>query len=372
MRRQALTKLEVVVIVLVIVVLLICVGFVLPIQIAFFVLFGWAVHLYRLSGLVRVNWTELAGAVVALGIFGYGVHWFCDWLWEAIQAKRSEADANARHAAEGEVKPSPQPAHVDWRAKWSAMIVALVMLMFVAGISMVGVTHHLVWMLGSQEKLTDDATRDVYRRSHSRNNLNHSIGFGLHNYHDTHEHFPPGATADDRGRLLHGWMAAILPYYEEEKLSKTIDFDRAWDDPINAKVFKAPIKTYQLPYPDIPLTDPAGYSMSGYSSNVNVIGGTGPGKELAAITDGTSNTLLAGEAYGNYKPWGHPKNWRDPALGINSSPSGFGGPSKHGGVMVFTDGHVQLLSPDIDPTVISALGTPAGGESIPGGSRWND
>ena len=35
---------------------------------------------------------------------------------------------------------------------------------------------------------------------------------------------------------------------------------------------------------------------------------------------------MAGEVAGDFKPWGDPTNWRDPALGINRSPEGFGGP----------------------------------------------
>ena len=100
-------------------------------------------------------------------------------------------------------------------------------------------------------------------------------------------------------------------------------------------------------------------------TNQLLIGGTGNGLKLDQITDGTSNTLMAGEAFGHYKPRGHPRNWRDAALGINQSPYGFGGPRKSGGVIVMADASVRLLSADTDPAVLRALATPSGCEPVP-------
>ena len=84
------------------------------------------------------------------------------------------------------------------------------------------------------------------------------------------------------------------------------------------------------------------------------------------ITDGLSNTLLAGEAAGNFKPWGYPANARDPALGINKTPDGFGGPwiSKKGANFMFADASIRFFTDDIDPAVLKALSTPNGGESV--------
>jgi hypothetical protein len=68
-------------------------------------------------------------------------------------------------------------------------------------------------------------------------------------------------------------------------------------------------------------------------------------------------------------PWGAPGNARDPALGLKPGSKTMG-VSVHDGVTIigFADGRVMAVSNDIDPTVLKALSTPDGGETIPEGS----
>ena len=76
-------------------------------------------------------------------------------------------------------------------------------------------------------------------------------------------------------------------------------------------------------------------------------------------------TFLGGEAKTNFKPWGHPANWRDPADGINKSPEGFGGPWAGGiTIMSFCDGSARVIADDVDSRIIEALATPTGGEDL--------
>ena len=80
------------------------------------------------------------------------------------------------------------------------------------------------------------------------------------------------------------------------------------------------------------------------------------------VTDGTSNTVFAGEVKGTFRPWGDVINWRDLRLGINVSPDGFGGPFKGGCNLLLGDGSVRFVSDGISPEVLKALSTPKGNE----------
>ncbi len=104
---------------------------------------------------------------------------------------------------------------------------------------------------------------------------------------------------------------------------------------------------------------------------------------FADVTDGTSNTLLAGEC--DFMPAGTPSsppegpvwaygylyNWTGTYYGINkrdsSSDAEFGAfRSEHtgGANFVMADGSVHFLTSSIDPTTFTDLGTRAGGEAV--------
>src|SRR5262249_45237366 len=111
--------------------------------------------------------------------------------------------------------------------------------------------------------------------------------------------------------------------------------------------------------------DREGFYLIHYAANIRVMGGDTP-RSFKDITDGVSNTILAGEVADNLKPWGYPANWRDPALGINKSADGFGGPwkTRRGVQFIFVDGSWHFIKEDIDPATLKALSTPDGGESV--------
>jgi hypothetical protein len=86
---------------------------------------------------------------------------------------------------------------------------------------------------------------------------------------------------------------------------------------------------------------------------------------LSEIADGIADTFLAGEVRSRFKPWGHPTNWRDLRLGINQSEAGFGGPWISGAQFLMADGTVRFINEKMDPKILEAIATPAGGEPIP-------
>jgi len=300
-------------------------------------LFGWMLFPFNVLPSITVNIEACLSAIVCLAMLTTGVHFFLRWLY----AQRRLAGDPA----------SPR----SWRLNWTVIGLAVVMLMFVAGVSAVGVVHQVVWL---------SRTPAVWFSSeHLR-----MMGLGTHMYVDKHGmKLPPGATFDEHGRMMHGWMCRVLPFVAYEQwleLNERIDLTLPWDHPNNAAAFGTIVREYQChDYAPLQKKDGAGYAMSHYASNVHVIGGE-RALPFKSITDGTSTTLLIGESAGNYRPWGYPVNWRDPSIGLNRSPDGFGNAAGRGANFVFADGMVRFLSNKISPNVLKALSTPAGGEIV--------
>jgi hypothetical protein len=202
--------------------------------------------------------------------------------------------------------------------------------------------------------------REAARRSQSKNNLK-QIGLAMHNYHDTYLSFPPGVTVDQKGTLHHGWEARILPYIDASPVYSQIDFNKPWDDPVNLALFQTPLPVFRDP--SAPLDrDPQGLPISDYAANELVLG-SNHGFALRSISDGSSNTMLAGTMAGDQRGWGTPFNNRDPSLGINTGPRSFGGP-RPGALILLADGSVRFVSQTVSPEIMKALATPDGGERV--------
>ena len=207
------------------------------------------------------------------------------------------------------------------------------------------------------------------RQWQSASNLR-QIALGLLAYSNQSHHFPPGAVRDAEGKPLHGWPTLILPYVDNVEAYNGLNLARPWDDPTagpngapsNRTITQTGIGIYRNPgIPEVPVDlRPV---MLNYATNAWVIG-DGPPRRLDSITDGLAQTLLGGEAAGNYHPWGYPVPWRDPNLGINQSPSGFGSPFDGGANFMFADGSVRFLRNETPMTIFHALATPDGGESV--------
>jgi hypothetical protein len=327
-----------------------CLGLTGPGQAAWELLVGWIPFLSRTWPIVTVDWAGVAAAAFCLTVGGAGLHFFARWFY-AQRAKARSPEAR-----------TGQP----WRLRWTAAIIAVLVLMFVAGITVVGLSHQAAWLLTSPEPLSRQG-RFAGERAQIENQLK-QMGLGAHFYHDTHKHFPAGGVFDEYGRGLHGWQTFLLPYLEQEPLYRQINLKLPWTHTENASCFQAQVPVYLTKSTD-EIVSRDGFALSHFAGNVRVLGGVPLKAE--DIKDGLSNTLLAGEAAGNFKPWGHPRNWRDPALGLNRSLDGFGSPAPRDRVvLLFTDGSVRILGKDLSPAILHALSTPNGGETLPDG--WDD
>jgi hypothetical protein len=319
---------------------------------ALYLAFGWIFYLQQTLPEVTIDEAGVVTAVVTLAALTVGVHLFGRW-W-----------LRQKDPANGDTLPEPE-AEPHWPVLRTFAIVSLVMLMFVAGLCGTAVVHQTVWLAKSPEPFFGSGAMAAARRTQSMNNLK-NIGLAVHNYHDTALALPSSGTFDDAGRPMHSWQTFLLPYHEEKPLYDSIDFSRPWNDSANAKAVATRISFFECPFirPErIPAEgQPA---PSDYAASSHLLG-AGSTVTIDSITDGLSNTLLAGEVNANSKPWADPTNIRDPSLGINASPDGFGGPYKGSAVFLLVDGSIRTISETIDPQVLHALTTPAAGDDASG------
>ncbi|MEW4570091.1 DUF1559 domain-containing protein [Tautonia sp. JC769] len=318
-------------------------GLVVPLDAVIALTMGWVFFLNRVVPEVTIARDGVITGLLCLIGFVVGAHALLAWF----ARQRGAGDT-------GESRP--------WPVRWTAAMTGTLLVMFVAGIAATGIVHQVGWLLTSREPVVTGLVSLAARRAQSTNNLK-QIGIGLDNYHRSQGSFPPGGTFDDRGRPLHGWQAMLLPFVDHQALYDRIVFERPWDDPANREPFRTEVLMFLNPGNEN-RRDAAGYALGHYSGNARLLGGEVP-RSLEDVTDGSSGTILAGEVGTGFLPWGSPAQWRDPALGINRSARGFGGPFPGGANFLFADGSVRFVKETVDDRVLETLSTPSGHEPIP-------
>jgi prepilin-type processing-associated H-X9-DG protein len=223
--------------------------------------------------------------------------------------------------------------------------------------------------------------REAARRSQAKNNLK-QIGLALHNYHETFNHFPAGTHENEKlkpeKRL--SWQADILPYIDQAPLYNTIDFKKAWDDEANADVVRNQIPVYLNPSLAV-----AGNGKFGLTHFVGLagIGKDGPllpvndrkagffgydrVTRIQDVRDGTSNAMGVCDASKDLGGWAAGGKSTIRPLTVKpyiNGPDGLGGIHRGGMNVLMLDGSVRFVSESINPEIMEALVTIAGGEVI--------
>ena len=270
--------------------------------------------------------------------------------------------------------------------------------------------------------------REAARRTQCRNNL-HQIGLALHNYHDAHGCFPPGAIAGhspgyqygcrfpDCGQYSVGnmrgvsWAAMILPFMDEVAIYNSVNFSSssgAYVAPQNTTAGRSVLNQYVCPTAgDVVINNSIGSSITyagvrgnrppsrgtpwagGLPEDLRGIFGPCTRCAISEIRDGTSNTMMVGEARDYIKPT--QVGWLGPCLGIIRGARGcrgwsigmncnycpatvdygayfcphlFGSWHEGGAFFCFADGNVRFLSENMDISTYEALMTRANNEII--------
>lgn len=85
-------------------------------------LFGWLRYARQSLPRVRYDWPRIGSAAVWLALFAIGLHLFCRWFYRE------------------------RTGGGQWRVRWTAMGVGLVMLTFATGTAAVGVVHQAMFL----------------------------------------------------------------------------------------------------------------------------------------------------------------------------------------------------------------------------------
>ena len=253
------------------------------------------------------------------------------------------------------------------------------------------------------------AAREAARRMQCSNNLK-QIGLALHNYESAHRKFPVGSWQSNFISPLVG----ILPYLEQGNNYQQWDFSRSYIDPFNALVSAQRVDTYLCPSMTLPRAvplvsaretgGPSSYLLcegtDDYMASADGVFGlqwpsfgyNNPNRRFSDITDGTSNTMFAGETIYNYRdllwsartPAPHAGTVRFgtarwvvgyPAISLGTTLKPFnvhtvaalgGFASMHtgGGNFLYGDGSVHFQSQNMDVILFNASATRAGGEAM--------
>jgi prepilin-type N-terminal cleavage/methylation domain-containing protein/prepilin-type processing-associated H-X9-DG protein len=257
--------------------------------------------------------------------------------------------------------------------------------------------------------------REAANRAACRNNLR-QLGLALHHYHESQGGFPPAKTDKT---ATHALVPFLLPYLEQEALSRRYDFTKDWNDKASNDQFpggpnQTRLKVLLCPAAPADRTGTNGRGVTDYSPTVVItkpnpfvlnmpafdptfIGvlGYNTNRRLTDVTDGASNTLMMAEDAGREQIWkmgkltqdqGSPGGWADPGsnlsvTGFNQAHQGPPGPCAvncwndndvygfhpAGANGLFADGSVRLLRAGMNINVLIPLMTRALGDGCPSG-----
>jgi hypothetical protein len=199
------------------------------------------------------------------------------------------------------------------------------------------------------------------RRSECKNALK-QIGLALHNYHDAYDSFPPAYIADEHGRPMHSWRVLILPFLDAHDLYTRYDFSVPWNHPHNRYVLEHMPDVFHCPSDESHPEHATNYFAAfGPDCVFNAISPT----PIREMTDGTSDTILVGEAVGLNVPWTMPADIDIEQHPRINEPGGFGSAHELGAHFLLGDGSVRYIQETLSEEILRNLFRRNDGNMIP-------
>lgn len=225
--------------------------------------------------------------------------------------------------------------------------------------------------------------REAARRMQCSNQLK-QIGLALHNYHDTYRSLPP------TGLIGHSWRVRVYPFMEASSYLNSYRFEETWNSDWNRTLEfrRLPGKKIMTEEeePDLWKINPDANSIasgiwqcpsdnelkSTYTGYLMLVGPDAfglpdRGRSFDEFTDSASLTIAVAEYADHDISWLQPKDFDTETMSFRINDPDKPSISSHhpgGPIVVFVDGSVRQLSPDLPPEVLKAMITINGGERI--------
>lgn len=322
-----------------------CVVDMLLFEVPFHLALGWVMFLGDVGPRISIDSVDVGSWLVFLVAASTGLH-FATRRFNQPDRSVQSSDNMATKARPG--------------VRQCVVHATAIVILFAAGTAFVGLLRQGIWMVTTDDDLVSSGRQIVFR-VRSRNRMK-QLGLALHNFESATGAFPPGGTFDDSGQGMHGWVTHLLPHLDLSSIGNQVVWNDPWTSDSNRPAMVTPIPGLLHPSVEHRAERAGPYAISHYAANIRVLGANG-WLPLRDITDGSANTIIAGESIEGARAWGDPRNWRDPVAGINK-PQGFNSTSVGGCQILLANGTVRFINENIDKEVLRNLSEPADGQLL--------
>lgn len=204
--------------------------------------------------------------------------------------------------------------------------------------------------------------REAEREETCHDNLL-QLSLATHFYGDFYDRLPTEPPRPRPGDAPYSWRVILLPFIEQASLFDRYDLSEPWDSPGNRSVAAETPRQY------VCLAEGRDEETTTLTSYFAIDGpGTlferGEQKSLKKIPDSAAATLMYVEAHGRDVVWTEPRDLSPEDIVGSGRLNTLNSRHWNGANVVYADGSVRSLSADVDPVVLKALMTDAGGESV--------